>query len=236
MAEIKLNIIDFVTRMKLVEPGGLTLGHRTFLKSIYGLELDVDELDFYCRATGRKVYVPREQREITAIIGRRGGKTRLAAQIAVYEATRVHNIPPGERAFILVIAPVLDQAQIAFDYISNYMNGSPELAQFVVRERKSEIELRNGITIACRPCSKITVRGYSVVCVICDELGFWVHDETAANPEREVIAALRPATATLTNIKLIKISTLLAKTEFSGRIFKSARLSIIPCGRRRRKR
>jgi hypothetical protein len=207
MAEIKLNIIEFITRLKLVELGGPTLGHRTFLKSIYGLELDDDELDFYCRGTGRKTYDPREQREVTAIIGRRGGKTRLAAQIAVYEATRTHNVPPGERAFILVIAPVLRQAQIAFDYVSKYMNGAPELSQLVGRERKSEIELRNGITIACLPCSKVTVRGYSVVCAICDELGFWVHEETAANPEREVIAALRPAMSTLTHTKLIKIST-----------------------------
>jgi hypothetical protein len=207
MPEIELDIIEFVTRLKLVEPDGPTLGHRTFLKSIYGLELDADELDFYCRATGRKIYVPREEREITAIFGRRGGKTRLAAQIAVYEATRKHNVPPGERAFILVIAPVLKQAQIAFEYVSKYMNGSPELSQLVLKERKSEIELRNGITIACLPCSQVTVRGYSVVCAICDELGFWVHEETAANPEREVIAALRPAMATLTNTKLIKIST-----------------------------
>jgi hypothetical protein len=134
MAEIELNIIEFVTRLKLVEPGGLTLGHRTFLKSLYGLELDDDELDFYCRGTGRKTYDPREQRGVTAIIGRRGGKTRLAAQIAVYEATRTHNVPPGERAFILVIAPVLDQAQIAFEYVSKYMNWSPELLQLVVRD------------------------------------------------------------------------------------------------------
>jgi hypothetical protein len=162
--------------------------------------------DFYCRATGRKIYVPREQKEVTAIIGRRGGKTRLAALIAVYEATRVHNIPPGERAFIPVIAPVLDQAQIAFEYVSKYMNWSPELLQLVVRERQSEIELRNGITIACQPYSQVTVRGYSIVCAICDEVGFWVHEESAANPDRKVIAALRPAMATLTNTKLIKIS------------------------------
>ena len=67
MADIELNIINFVTRLKLIEPGGLTLGHRTFLKSLYGLELDAAELEFYCRATGRKTYVAREHREIAAI-------------------------------------------------------------------------------------------------------------------------------------------------------------------------
>ena len=59
-AEIELNIIEFVTRLKLVEPGALTLGHRTFLKALYGLELDDAEFDFYCRATGRKTYLARE--------------------------------------------------------------------------------------------------------------------------------------------------------------------------------
>jgi hypothetical protein len=207
MAEFKLNIIEFVTRLELVEPDGPTLGHRAFLKSFYGLELDDAELAFYRRATGRKTYDRREQKEITAIIGRRGGKTRLAAQIAAYEAIRYEKLPRGERGFIRVIAPVLDQAQIAFDYLSQYVTGSPIFSDLVVKERRSEIELRNGITIACQPCSYKTVRGGSVVCVICDELGFWEHEENAANPEREVFAALRPTMATFPNAKLIKIST-----------------------------
>jgi hypothetical protein len=51
------------------------------------------------------------------------------------------------------------------------------------------------------------VRGISVVCAICDELAFWSHEETSANPENEVMAALRPAMATFPDAKLIKIST-----------------------------
>jgi hypothetical protein len=207
VAEFELNIIDFVTQLNLVEPGGPTLGHRTFLKSFYGLTLDAAELDFYCRTTGRKTYVPSEQKEVTAIIGRRGGKTRLGARIVVYEAVRYDKLPRGERAFILLIAPVLWQAQIAFDYIREYFNGSPLLSRLVVAERQNEIELRNGVTIRCQPCSYKTVRGVSVVCAICDELAFWKHEEGAANPEQEVMAALRPAMATFPNAKLIKIST-----------------------------
>jgi hypothetical protein len=38
-------------------------------------------------------------------------------------------------------------------------------------------------------------------------MAFWRHEETAANPEQEVIDALRPAMATLHNTKLVKIST-----------------------------
>jgi len=207
MAEFELNIIDFVIQMNMVEQGGPSLGHRAFLKAFYGLELDDTELDFYYRATGRTTYIAREENEVTAIIGRRGGKTRLAAQIAVYEAVRHTKLPRGEGAFIVVIAPSLSQAQVAFEYISLYLHASPVLESLIVEERRSEIELRNGITIRCQPCSQVTVRGISVICAICDELGFWKQDETAANPEREVIAALRPTMATFPDAKLIKIST-----------------------------
>jgi len=207
MAEFPLTIIDFIIKMNIFGQEDLSLGHRTFLKSFYGMELDPQELEFYCRATGRTTYIAREEKEVTAIIGRRGGKTRLAALIAVYEAVRHIKPKRGEGAFIVVIAPSLSQAQIAFEYISLYLHASPVLEGLIVEERRSEIELRNGITIRCLPCSHVTVRGISVICAICDELGFWQHEENAANPEREVIAELRPTMATFPNAKLIKIST-----------------------------
>ncbi len=206
MAKLKLNIIDFLIKMNMVEPGGPSLGHRAFLKSFYGLELDQEELNFYYRATGRTTYVPREQKEVTAITGRRAGKTRLAVQIALYEAVRHKRLPRGGRAFILIIAPVLRQAQIAFDYVRDYVHGAPELMRLVVAERRSEIEFRNGITIRCEPCSSKTIRAPGVVCAICDELGYW-NEETAADSEREVMEALRPTMATFPNAKLIKISS-----------------------------
>ena len=204
--KIPLNIIDFVTKMNLVEPGGPSLGHRTFLKAFYGLALNAEELEVYCKATGRTNYLPCEQKEVTAIVGRRGGKTTLASEIAIYEAVRYRKLPRGARAYVLVVAPVLIQAQIAFEYIQKGFWGSPILKELIVAERRNRIELRNGITIACYPCSYIKLRGVGVVCAICDELGFWGHEESA-NPEEEVMAALRPAMATFPNAKLIKIST-----------------------------
>jgi len=207
MAEFELNIINFVIQMGMVEQNGPSLGHRTFLKAFYGLELDAAELDFYFRATGRTNYPAREEKEVTAIIGRRGGKTRLAAQIAVYEAARHCKLPRGEGAFIIVIAPTVNQSQVAFNYIRQYFRGSAILEALIVDERKGELELRNGITIRCQPCSQVTVRGISVICAVCDEMGFWKHEENAANPEREVLAAVRPTMATFPNAKLIKIST-----------------------------
>jgi hypothetical protein len=208
MPEIPLNIVDFVTRLRLLGSGELSLAQRTILKATYGLELNQAELGVYQRATGREVYEPREHDEATVIVGRRGGKTsRIAAIIATFEAFRDHNLPRGERANALLVAPVTKQAQIAFDFIKNYILGSPPLKNRVGKVRTREIELKNGITIACFPCSQITIRGLSVVVAICDELGFWRDEVTAANPAEEVLRALRPAMATFERHKLIKIST-----------------------------
>ena len=178
------------------------------MKTTYGLPLDSQELEIYCRATGRETYVPQEQSELTVIAGRQGGKTsRIGALIGLYEAFRDHGLPPGERACVLVIAPVVQQARIAFKFLKKFIEASPILEQKVLNIRKDEIELRNGVSIVCRPCSYITIRGVPVICAICDEMAFWRHEETAANPEQEVIDAIRPAMATVRHTKLIKVST-----------------------------
>ncbi|MGC2849040.1 MAG: hypothetical protein WB556_03555, partial [Candidatus Acidiferrum sp.] len=132
--------------------------------------------------------------------------SRIGALCAVYEAFR-HRLKRGERAHVLLIAPVIDQAQIAFNFIKNYILASPVLASKVLKIRKNQIELANGITIACYPCSQITIRGLRVVAAVLDEIGFWRDEVTAANPAEDVLNALRPTMATFPNHKLIKIST-----------------------------
>jgi hypothetical protein len=208
VATKQLTIVDFMKELKLLEGSELSLAQRTIHKATYGLELSPAELDIFRRATGREIYEPREHQEATVIAGRQGGKTsHVGAPIAVYEACRDHGLKRGERAYVLLIAPVTKQAQIAFRFIRNFFLCSPPLKKKVVKMRMNEIDLDNGITIACYPCSQITIRGLRVVAAILDELGFWRDEITAANPAEDVLNALRPAMATFANHKLIKIST-----------------------------
>jgi hypothetical protein len=207
MPELPLNIIDFVKQLELLEGVDLSPAQRAVLKATYGETLDAVEMEICRRATGREP-VPCEQHELTVIAGRRSGKTsRVAALIALYEAFRAHGLPRGQHGYVLVIAPYVQQAAIAFKFIKSYIVGSEILRPLVHKYRKTEIELKNGVIIACCPCSYITVRGFSIICAICDEMAFWRHEETAANPEHEVLDAIRPAMATLSNTKLVKIST-----------------------------
>jgi hypothetical protein len=204
----QLNILDFIKDLNLLEGSELSPAQRTILKATYGRELSPAELDIFRRATGRETYEPREHNEATVIVGRQGGKTsRIGASIATYEACRDHGLKRRERAYVLLIAPVTEQAQIAFGYIRDFFLSSPPLKNKVVKIRLDELDLDNGITITCRPCLQVTIRGLRVVAAILDELGFWREEVTAANPAEDVLKALRPSMATFTSHKLIKIST-----------------------------
>jgi len=208
MAAQSQNIIEFVTHPQLLDDQTLSPAQQACLKTIYGLPLDSEEQKIYELATGRSGYVATEYNEATLIVGRRGGKTsKIAAPIACYEAFRDHQLSRGERGFVVLIAPRTHQAQIAFRYIRANLEGSPLLSRWIKKIRRNEIDLTNNITIGCYPCSYVAVRGISIVAAICDEVGFWWHEESAANPDEEVLAALRPAMSTFPNAKLIKIST-----------------------------
>ena len=50
------------------------------------------------------------------------------------------------------------------------------------------------------------MRGYAVVATILDEVAFW-RSEDSANPDAEIVAALRPAMATVPEPLLLGISS-----------------------------
>lgn len=207
LANKTLNILEFISELSLLGDITLSLAQRAILKSVYGLPLDPDELEIFKRATGRDLYLPREQSELSLLAGRQGGKSLTSALIATYESFRQHGVPRGQRGYVLIVAPVMDQASVTFNYISQFILSTPTLAQYVLRRRRNVIELRNGVVIACKPCSSGTIRGYPIICAVLEEMGFWRHDDNSANPERAVLKAIRPAMATLRNTKLLKIST-----------------------------
>src|SRR5262249_47495605 len=51
-----------------------------------------------------------------------------------------------------------------------------------------------------------TVRGYSIVCALLDEVAFWKSDMTSV-PDAEVLAAIKPAMATIPGALLLAASS-----------------------------
>ena len=81
---------------------------------------------------------------------------------------------------------------------------SPMLQKMIYRDRDESIELTNRCVIEVQTASHRGTRGYTVPCVILDEVAFWLSE--GANPDAEIIAALRPSMATLGG-KLIALSS-----------------------------
>src|SRR5262245_2172038 len=145
MPDQPLNILEFIEHPGLLNDQTLSVAQRAFLKAIYGLPLTDEESEVYRRATGQSEIMSTEQYEATLIAGRRSGKTsKVAGSIALYEAFRKHPVSPGDRPYVILIAPTKHQAAIALRYIRARLLSSPLLRNWVAREKRDEIELRNG--------------------------------------------------------------------------------------------
>jgi hypothetical protein len=148
-------------------------------------------------------------REAWLVCGRRAGKSFVLALVAVFLACFVDwspNLTPGERGTIMVIATDRRQARTIFRYVSALLQ-VPMLAALVERKTSDGIDLSNGVTIEILTASFRTVRGYTLVAALLDELAFWPTSEESANPDSEIIAAIRPAMATVPGAMLLCASS-----------------------------
>ncbi len=181
---------------------------RALLAAFYGLQLSKAEQGVVEALTGRHAPPEAASEELWLVMGRRGGKSQAAGLLAVYEACfndHRDKLSPGEVATVMVLAADRKQAKVVFRYISGLLNGNPMLKRLIVREDKETIELNNRCVIEVTTASFRSVRGYTVAAVIADEIAFWRSDESA-NPDTEILRALRPAMATLRG-KLIALSS-----------------------------
>jgi hypothetical protein len=92
------------------------------------------------------------------------------------------------------------------DYVSGLMRASPYLSQLITNQTADSIELTNGISLEMRPCNRVSVRGISCVACVCDELSFWYTEASVANPDTEVLAAIKPTLLTTSGPLLIASS------------------------------
>jgi hypothetical protein len=149
-------------------------------------------------------------RELWLEIGRRGGKSRICSLIAVYLATVVDHsasLVPGETGVVLLCAPSQRQARVLLGYVIAFLRATPALASMVTRETEFSVELSNGIAIEVRSGNFKTVRGFTIIAAIVDELAFLPASEDSAIPDTELMNALRPAMASIPGSLLICSST-----------------------------
>jgi hypothetical protein len=176
------------------------------VKAAFGLQLSNGELATFRKIAGDRSPPSKRVRELWCVVGRRGGKSRMAACLAIYFALFVrHRLAAGERGLVLVLASTVDQCGAVFAYVLGFMRASEVLAKEIESTTRSEIRLKNGIVIAVHPNSFRSVRGRTLCACIFDEVAYW-RDDTTATPDAEVYTAVLPALLT-TNGMLIAIGS-----------------------------
>jgi hypothetical protein len=82
------------------------------------------------------------------------------------------------------------------------------LARFIERETADAFDLNNRVSIEVATASFRSTSGYTLIAGLLDELAFWRTDgESSANPDTEIIAALRPAMSTIPGAMLLCASS-----------------------------
>jgi hypothetical protein len=207
-----LTIIDACTDPELFAPwfkGASWAAWFVFLRVMFALPLDEAGLQLFRACTGRSSPSLLGYLEVSLIIGRRGGKSLILAMISTYLSCFFDWRPyltAGERASVVIIAADRRQATVIFKYLRAFLS-VPLLKGMIQRETADTIDLNNGVTIEIQTASFRTIRGRTVVAALADELAYWMSDDSSANPDTEILAALRPAMATIPKAMLLKASS-----------------------------
>jgi hypothetical protein len=176
------------------------------LKAAFGRPLNPCERETFARVAGNRTVPTRRVRELWCVCGRRSGKSRIAAAIAVHLALFIqHRLARGETGMCLVLAGSRDQARQCFGYVRGLLESAPALWAEVVNITRYEIEFKSGVVVAVHSNSFRTIRGRTLLGCVFDETAFW-RDESSAMPDVETYRAVLPSLAT-TNGMLIGIST-----------------------------
>lgn len=186
---------------------------RALLIASRGEALTDDEVALFSARTGRDAVPAEPVEEAAFIAGRRSGKTVSAAVLAAYLSALCDwsdVLRRGERGVMLFLAQSQKTAKVAWRYVEALFTDNPMFARMVENRTADTISLDNGVDLEIRSASFRGLRGITAIGVIADEIAFWHSDETSANPDGEILAAVRPALAT-TGGPIVMISSPYAK-------------------------
>jgi hypothetical protein len=141
--------------------------------------------------------------------GRRAGKSLHLALVAVFLACfRDYReyLQPGERGTVIVIASDRRQARTIMRYVRGMVTRIPMLSRLIERETAESFDLTNDVSIEIGTASFRSARGYTIGAALCDEIAFWQTDD-AAEPDYEILDALRPGMVTIPGAMLLCASS-----------------------------
>lgn len=208
-----MNIIEAIEDENLFKPifGDLITWQSwlVVLKALFALEMSPNEMEIYSQLTGRTTAPTERASEGWFVTGRRSGKSRIVAVIAAYLSVFVDYskyLGPGEPGVLMVISQNRKQARVIYNYLQSIFEDIPMLAKMILRIDRESITLTNGVVLEVHPARFRSIRGFTCIGACLDEIAYWM-TEDSANPDHEVIAALRPSMSTIPGAMMIGLSS-----------------------------
>lgn len=197
-----------------------------FLRALYGLKIKPKYAPLVKQCAGRSIEsLPTEGFDTAlCLVGRRGGKSKIASVIAAYEsvlAGREGNLSVGETGMSAFISASKKQARVGKNYIRAIMEQTPLLENEVVPGgTKESFELANGIVVEMMTGDYRNVRNYSLTSVVISEICFMgILEESKVKTDTELIRAIKPSLIT-TGGKLCCISSKYARKGWAFKTWK----------------
>lgn len=145
------------------------------------------------------------RRQLTARVGRRGGKSSTMCRLGVVEALYgEHRVPPGDVGWVAVVSARRSDALERLRTIMAILDalGVPYTA------KGDTVELTGRrVGFAVYTASIAGVSGFTGIFLILDEVAKWKDATTGVNPATEVINSVRPTMATQKNARIVLISS-----------------------------
>jgi hypothetical protein len=185
-----------------------------FLAALFALPMSEAQLEIYKQHTGRSSPPAAPFHEAWLVIGRRGGKSFILAVIAVFLACFRDWRPflgPGEVGTVMVVAQDRRGARTIMRFTLGLLKAVPMLKRQIESVTRESITLKNKVIVEIHTASFRSTRGYTIVAALLDELAFWEVDENSAEPDVEVINAIKPGMSTIPEAMLLCASSPYAK-------------------------
>jgi len=186
------------------------------LRAFYGLPLSDTQIEIYKQiTTNQSVFEAGiEKVEADWDIGARGGKSTIAAIIALYESIcRGHIwrkfLNEGEIGYAIITATRQQQSEQVIQAACTRLLENSK-AKFMIEDSlTASLLMKNNLCIASAPCNSTAMRGLPIFLLIFDEIA---HYRTEGPKADETIhSSLRPRQAQFERAKCLKISTPAAK-------------------------